>query len=282
MNPPRTRGGLTALLAGVLRHVGRMVVRQLGYTQHRIGRGIVMVPATAHPRSHVLEVGVHFLETRLMELINQHGITQVLDAGANAGQFALRLRELGYVGDIISFEPNPVLAGALRSRAADADHWFVQELALGVVDGEATLLISEASDMASLHPATAKAREIMGVDAMEIQRRVTVPVRSLESWLAEHPTFTGSLGQTLLKIDTQGHDMEVIRGAGGRLADIPLVLLELSQVPLYESVPSLHEVLGELWSLNLRAAAITPVCIDEATGAVIEFDGLFVHGSERD
>src|SRR3546814_8621522 len=40
-----------------------------------------------------------------------------------------------------------------------------------------------------------------------------------------------------LKIDTQGFELEVLKGAQQTLADIPAILLEMSLTPLYKGAP---------------------------------------------
>jgi FkbM family methyltransferase len=40
-----------------------------------------------------------------MDFIENRGINLVLDVGANVGQFGLSLRNRGYAGQIMSFEP---------------------------------------------------------------------------------------------------------------------------------------------------------------------------------
>ena len=49
--------------------------------------------------------GQHTLRTHLMSVLQDYNIDTVLDVGANEGQFGAELRNLGFRGDIHSFEP---------------------------------------------------------------------------------------------------------------------------------------------------------------------------------
>ena len=55
----------------------------------------------------------------------------VLDVGANAGQFALQLRSLGYTGLILSFEPDPQVFKELKQHSDGDARWHAFNLALG-------------------------------------------------------------------------------------------------------------------------------------------------------
>ena len=64
-------------------------------------------------------------------LLREHHIELVLDVGANAGQYATRLRDDGYRGQLISFEPTSDAFALLQDAAADDPQWQTRQLALG-------------------------------------------------------------------------------------------------------------------------------------------------------
>lgn len=77
-------------------------------------------------------------------LLDGFGIDVILDVGANAGQFAVSLREsMGYRGEIVSFEPLPDAFAHLRSFAVQDPAWEAHNVALGEADGELTLNVSK-------------------------------------------------------------------------------------------------------------------------------------------
>ena len=70
----------------------------------------------------------------LMDFIENRRVNLVLDVGANVGQFAQSLRNRGYAGRIISFEPVKEAFSALENAARGDDLWTASNLALGRVE----------------------------------------------------------------------------------------------------------------------------------------------------
>src|SRR4051812_28152839 len=60
---------------------------------------------------------------RLARLLARHGISVILDVGANEGHFGWDMRELGYRGRIVSFEPMREAFGRLARAAASDTGW---------------------------------------------------------------------------------------------------------------------------------------------------------------
>lgn len=87
--------------------------------------------------------------------LKRFDIDLVFDVGANAGQFASELRDIGYAGEIVSFEPLSAASLSLSARAADDSKWHVhQRGAIGDFDGEIEINISGNSVSSSVLPMT--------------------------------------------------------------------------------------------------------------------------------
>lgn len=201
-------------------------------------------------------------------LIKQHGIETVLDVGANVGQFARGLRDGGYRGRIISFEPQKIAFDALeRARSADP-HWTARQLALGEKAGNLKLNLSANSYSSSfLTPEAATLRNEPSVGYIGSE---TVPVERLDAlW----PSL--DCGRTLLKIDVQGFEQEVIVGAGDRLSEIELLFLEVSLVPVYEDEPLIETMLAFLRTKGFAPVWIGPAFVDRSTGQMYQCDVAF-------
>src|SRR5690242_17748917 len=90
--------------------------------------------------------------TRRSRLTAHRKIDLLLDVGANTGQFARSMRELGFSGRIISFEPLHDAFLSLQETAKNDPLWDVQNYALGERDGVATINVSQNLLSSSLLP----------------------------------------------------------------------------------------------------------------------------------
>lgn len=194
-----------------------------------------------------------------------------VDVGANDGGFARKLREAGFAGRIASFEPGAAAFAALSAASAADPAWEAQRTALGATEGRVTLNVQPgATDMASILPAAERmARDFPRVAAA---RPEEVPLTTLDS-LAAQGLLPGE--RVLFKTDTQGYDLEVLRGAAGVLARSVAVVIELSVLPLYEGQPGYLDMLGHLEGAGFTLWGLSPVSRTQE-GMLIEFDALMI------
>src|SRR3954464_2608279 len=69
--------------------------------------------------------------TRLARLLARHRISLILDVGANKGHFGWDMRELGYKGRMVSFEPLKDAFAKLQGAVASDAAWQAVHLGLG-------------------------------------------------------------------------------------------------------------------------------------------------------
>jgi FkbM family methyltransferase len=82
----------------------------------------------------------------------------------------------------------------------------------------------------------------------------------------------------LLKVDTQGFDLEVLRGAERCLHRIAALQLELPALPIYEGLPTFGVTIEEIMTLGFDPIGFFPESRTENL-RVVEFNALF--GSRR-
>ena len=185
----------------------------------------------------------------------------VFDVGAYVGDFARACLDTWPLATVHSFEP------LVEPLVKDSDRWHWHRVALGADTDEAIMYrceflpSSSMLQMAELHK-----------QAFPYTRGGTlqkVVVRPLEDY-AEHV-----YGRALLKIDVQGYELEVLRGAEACLDRAQLLLLEVSYRRMYRNLPLAHDVIAHVGSRGFR---ICDVCTYEgrpSDGELMQSDILF-------
>jgi hypothetical protein len=86
----------------------------------------------------------------------------------------------------------------------------------------------------------------------------TVEIRRLDSIFEQCMAGIGAR-RIYLKLDTQGFDLEVLRGADGILGSVLGAQTELSFVPIYQGMPGYMESLREFEKRGFSVVDFVPV-----------------------
>src|SRR4051812_38073832 len=160
------------------REPNRVRVRRIGPA--KLGSYLLTDAAAvrSNPRAYQAALCSHLSDQLLETLLRRLQVNVVLDVGANRGQFAQRVRRLGYAGRIVSYEPVSTTLPELR-RAADADpDWLVEDFALGDRDSTAEINVAAGpGSLSSLLPGTEFGRERFENMRAGLTSRETIRVR---------------------------------------------------------------------------------------------------------
>jgi hypothetical protein len=83
-------------------------------------------------------------------------------------------------------------------------------------------------------------------------------------------------GDLLIKVDAQGYEMEILKGAEGLLQRTAAIQVELSLVPLYDGAPSSLELISFIEGKGFKFFSLVPGFKDYETGQLLQIDGFFV------
>jgi FkbM family methyltransferase len=166
----------------------------------------------------------------------------------------------------VSFEPLPEWFTVLDGRR-DAG-WEAHRLALGAAPGRQELHVSANRVSSSLLPMDE--RHLRAAPESAVSGSVEVEVACLDDLDAVHPGERG-----YLKIDVQGAELDVLRGAEATLGSVRLVEAELSTVTLYEGQALIGDVIQYLHGRGFDPIALERAFRDRATGDVLQVNGLF-------
>jgi FkbM family methyltransferase len=211
----------------------------------------------------------------LRELLARLKVDCVLDVGANVGQYHDFLRDkVFYDGSIISFEPVSRHVEALRERSRADRDWHIEGYALGSRDGSMPINVMVSDQFSSfLEPDHDRVKEIAELNTP--RHTETVTVRTLDVVL---PLLQQRIGfeRPYLKIDTQGFDIEVLRGAGDSLPAVKALQTEASIIGIYKGMPQYIDTLRYLDERGFDITGLYPVSRDSAL-RLVEFDCVMIN-----
>jgi FkbM family methyltransferase len=211
-----------------------------------------------------------------VDLIHKLGADAVLDVGANEGQYGTYLRDWGYRGQIVSFEPISSAFSRLSARAASDAHWATRNEALGASDERSTINVSNLSVFSSLLVPNEVVKNFDPRAATA--RKEEVQVRRLDSIWQD---IQGYGRKFYLKVDTQGFEPQVVRGAESALSSITAVQLELSLSAHYEGELLLAEMIKFMSERAFDLRFVKPVQYDQRDLSIPQLDCVFVNRAAR-
>ncbi|MDN4591155.1 FkbM family methyltransferase [Xenophilus aerolatus] len=235
------------------------MLRAIQSMTRRFGVDVVPYNAGEHPVAR---------RQRLMEISS---IDTVLDIGANRGQFGVELRRMfGYRGRIISFEPLSTAFRQLEITSRHDQNWKIFNWALGEQRGIHRINIASNSESSSLlemlgsHLEAAPQSKYIGSE--------TVHVETLDDIFEQLCVEAQSI---YMKIDTQGYETQVLRGAKKSLSLIDTIQLEMSLTPLYNGQPLFNEICTNLIEQGYCLVGLENNFGNAQTGRLLQVDGIF-------
>ena len=202
--------------------------------------------------------------------ILKRDIDLVLDVGANVGQYAGFLFGAGYKGKIVSFEPLSQEHGQLLRKSAANSRWIVAErCAIGDTEGEIEMHVSSNSLSSSPLPMTDQLMQAspesvtIGKETVKLHRLSAIAAPYLEN--AKAP---------FLKIDVQGYEDRVLKGALEILPRMQGIEIELSFAPLYKDQMLFAEMISMIESMGFYLHDLKPF-FEDKSGRVLQAEALF-------
>ncbi|MFZ2629827.1 MAG: FkbM family methyltransferase [Rugosibacter sp.] len=205
--------------------------------------------------------------------LSRLNIGTIIDVGANQGQFARMISGSFPRAELYCFEP---LEEPFRQLSAWAQaqnsrvHCF--QLALGEQEGEMEMHLHEQhTPSSSLLASTDTCHRLYPQTQAERMTRIRVSTldQALEDALDHMPR------EILLKLDVQGFEDHVLRGAGRMLTLCKAVVLEVCLDPLYEGQADFHGLAQLLHAAGFRYAGNLDQIYGE-DGRVVFLDAVFV------
>jgi FkbM family methyltransferase len=182
----------------------------------------------------------------------------LVDVGANEGDFIRGAMLLAKPTAVVAFEPLPACQQNLGALLSSISGGRLVRAAVGSAPGEVGLNCTGNTKMSSV------LRPQPGIEGSypdgdyAVMQKLKVPVVRLDDVLAPDMRIG------LLKIDVQGYEMEVLRGAPRTLQQAKALLVEVNYAPHYEGAVSFDDVHTFLRSAGFQLHGISAPYGDES------------------
>jgi FkbM family methyltransferase len=194
----------------------------------------------------------------------------IVDVGANTGQFAIAAHNIFPQARIYSFEPLHDVYKELVRRTASLSGIQTFNLALGEEAGTITFWRNEFTPSSSVLMMAEAHRQAFPYTSTS--QAVEVRIERLDT-IAETLTMESEL---LLKIDVQGYEDRVLRGATRTVERAAMLLIEISFETLYEGQASHDEIARFARTHGFEYAGALDQLLCPRTGRILSADGIFL------
>ena len=167
----------------------------------------------------------------------------IIDIGSNKGQFILLIEKIYPNKNIYSFEPIKEMINKQKKFFAYKNNIIFHNVALGSSTTLKEFLITARMDSSSFLKIVSDKNKSKNYDIVENRN---IQINTLDDLLINekisHPV--------LIKIDVQGYELEVLRGANNLLKKTDYLLLEVSKNEMYQNQPIEKVIVEYLKNLN--------------------------------
>jgi FkbM family methyltransferase len=198
------------------------------------------------------------------------GIKTVLDVGSYIGSFAYAIRHILPDARIYSFEPLQDNYAQLVKNLTPFGNFQAFNTAIGEHTGEMEFHRSDFSPSSSVLEMGELHRQAFPQAAHSTA--LLVPIARLDDYL-------GKLSLTspvFLKIDVQGYEDAVLRGAGQVLKQVDFLEIEVSYQPLYSGQVLFEGIHQLLTQAGFRFAGNLDSMLSPLDGSILQSDALFI------
>lgn len=194
----------------------------------------------------------------------------IVDVGANRGQFALISRKIFPRANIHSFEPLEAPAQIFKNIFGSDPNVTLHVCAIGWEKTTATIHVTKDDDSSSMLPITKRQSSMFPGATEKETRQVTVLPLSQALGTTSIPPAS------LLKIDVQGFELDVLQGCEDILNKFSYLYIECSFMELYAGQALAYQIISWLDQREFVLSGIHNIYYAK-DGKAVQGDFLFTH-----
>ena len=183
-----------------------------------------------------LERNIH--QKRISKFLQNRSIKTIIDVGAHKGEFAQNALQIKSVNKIIAFEPQKKIFSLLKEKFSDNDKVVLNNFALSEKVEKRIMKINKMTATSTLnHEINNDSLYFKFKSFLLYQKNSIIDEEEIDT-----TTFDTFFNEeifnenTLLKIDTEGYELKVLKGSNQKIKEIKYVLIENQFSRMYKNV----------------------------------------------
>jgi len=178
----------------------------------------------------------------LENLIKNLDVRIIIDVGSNKGQFILLCENFFDCEKIYSFEPIKELIEKQKEFFSYKKNIIFYNFALGEKPEKKNFFLTKREDSSSFLKVN---QDINNKDYL-VKNEIEVNIHCLDNIINDKDLFS----TTLVKIDVQGYELQVLKGSLRILKKIKYILIEVSENEIYKNQALSNEIINFLKQKN--------------------------------
>ena len=177
-------------------------------------------------------------QKRISKFLQNKSIKTIIDIGAHKGEFAQNALQIKSVNKIIAFEPQKKIFKLLKEKFSDNDKVFLNNFALSEKKEKKIMKINKMTATSTLnHEINDDSLYFKFKNFLLYQRKSIIAEEEIETTTFD-AFFHGKIfdENTLLKIDTEGYEIHVLKGSEQKIKEVKYILIENQFSNMYKNV----------------------------------------------
>jgi FkbM family methyltransferase len=183
-----------------------------------------------------LERNIH--QKRISKFLQNRSIKTIIDVGAHKGEFAQNALQIESVNKIIAFEPQKKIFSLLKEKFSDNDKIVLINFALSEKVEKRIMKINKMTATSTLnHEINNDSLYFKFKSFLLYQKNSIIDEEEIDTTTFD-AFFNGEMfdENTLLKIDTEGYEIHVLKGSEQKIREMKYILIENQFSKMYKNV----------------------------------------------
>ena len=183
-----------------------------------------------------LERNIH--QKRISRFLQNRSIKTIIDVGAHKGEFAQNALQIESVNKIIAFEPQKKIFSLLKEKFSDNDKVVLNNFALSEKVEKRIMKINKMTATSTLNHEINKNSLYFKFKSFLLYQKNSIIDEEEINTTTFDAFFNGEIfnENTLLKIDTEGYEIQVLKGSEQKIREMKYILIENQFSKMYKNV----------------------------------------------